>query len=82
MEVCAFLRDVPRAATLYRLLLPYAQRSIVAGGYIACFGSAARYLGLLAAFNLRLPSKPRVYASSTIMDSQCFPHIRGHRHVF
>jgi DNA-binding NarL/FixJ family response regulator len=48
-EVCAFLRDVQRAAILYRLLLPYAQRSIVAGGYIACFGSAARYLGLLTA---------------------------------
>ena len=48
IEVCAFLRDAQRAATLYRLLLPYAQRHIVAGGYIACFGSASRYLGLLA----------------------------------
>src|SRR5437764_729614 len=45
-------------------------------------GAGVFYLGLLAAFNLRLPSKPRVYASSTIMDSQCFPHLRGHRHVF
>jgi DNA-binding CsgD family transcriptional regulator len=48
-EVCAFLHDAQRAATLYRLLLPYAQRSIVAGGHIASLASASRYLGLLAA---------------------------------
>ena len=48
-EVCAFLRDAPRAATLYQLLLPYAQRSILVGGYTACLASASRYLGLLAA---------------------------------
>ena len=48
-EVCAFLGDAPRAATLYQLLLPYAQRSIIAGGHTACLASASRYLGLLAA---------------------------------
>jgi DNA-binding CsgD family transcriptional regulator len=48
-EVCAFLRDASRAATLYQLLLPYARRSIMAGGHTACLGSASRYLGLLAA---------------------------------
>jgi DNA-binding CsgD family transcriptional regulator len=46
-EVCAALGDVPRAAVLYRLLLPYAGRNIVLGGGIACCGSADRYLGLL-----------------------------------
>ena len=49
VEVCAFLRDAPRAATLYQLLLPYAQRNIMAGGHTACLASASRYLGLLAA---------------------------------
>jgi DNA-binding CsgD family transcriptional regulator/tetratricopeptide (TPR) repeat protein len=48
-EVCAFLHDAPRAATLYQRLLPYAQRSILAGGHTACLGSASHYLGLLAA---------------------------------
>jgi predicted ATPase/DNA-binding CsgD family transcriptional regulator len=48
-EVCAFLRDAPRAATLCQLLLPYAKRSIMAGGHTACLGSASHYLGLLAA---------------------------------
>jgi DNA-binding CsgD family transcriptional regulator len=48
-EVCAFLGDADRAATLYRLLLPYAQHNIVAGGGVACYGAGSRYLGLLAA---------------------------------
>ena len=47
-QVCAFLRDTSRAAILYQLLLPYADRYIVAGPAIVCVGSAARFLGLLA----------------------------------
>jgi tetratricopeptide (TPR) repeat protein len=47
-QVCAFLRDASRAAILYHLLLPYADRYIVAGPAIVCVGSAARFLGLLA----------------------------------
>jgi DNA-binding CsgD family transcriptional regulator len=47
-EVCAFLRDAPRAVILYQLLLPYAKRSIVAGGHIACLASGSRYLAQLA----------------------------------
>jgi tetratricopeptide (TPR) repeat protein len=43
------LRDVRRARLLYDLLLPYAERSIVVGFGIACYGAAARYLALLAA---------------------------------
>jgi DNA-binding CsgD family transcriptional regulator len=46
-EVCAALGDAARAATLYRLLSPYAGRNIVLGSGIACCGSADRYLGLL-----------------------------------
>jgi DNA-binding CsgD family transcriptional regulator/tetratricopeptide (TPR) repeat protein len=47
-EPCARLGDVERADILYRLLLPYAQRYIVASG-ISCWGSASHYLGILAA---------------------------------
>jgi eukaryotic-like serine/threonine-protein kinase len=47
-QVCAFLRDAPRAATLYQLLLPYADRYVVFGPALVCLGSAARFLGLLA----------------------------------
>lgn len=47
-EVCAFLGDAARAATLYRLLLPYRAHNILAGTTVACLGAAARHLGLLA----------------------------------
>jgi uncharacterized protein HemY len=33
---------------LYELLLPYDGRSVVVGGATACYGAAARYLGMLA----------------------------------
>jgi DNA-binding CsgD family transcriptional regulator len=48
-EVCAFLGDARRAAILYQLLLPYARHNVGVGPEIACYGSASRYLGLLAA---------------------------------
>jgi tetratricopeptide (TPR) repeat protein len=47
-EVCAFLGDTARAATLYRLLLPYAGYNLLLGFGLVCYGSASRYLGLLA----------------------------------
>jgi DNA-binding CsgD family transcriptional regulator len=47
-EVCTYLGDTIRAATLYQLLLPYDGRAVFVGGQIACYGAAARYLGLLA----------------------------------
>ena len=47
-EVCAYLGDVERAATLYEYLLPYDGRAIVVGFLSVCYGAAARYLGILA----------------------------------
>jgi len=47
-EACVFLGDGDAAAALYDLLLPYAERTVVAGGATACYGAAARYLGMLA----------------------------------
>ena len=47
-EVCALLGDAHRAATLYRLLLPYNGYTVVVGGTYVCYGAAAHYLGMLA----------------------------------
>jgi tetratricopeptide (TPR) repeat protein len=47
-DVCTFLGDKARAATLYRLLLPYAGRTVVIGNAVACYGAMSRYLGALA----------------------------------
>lgn len=47
-EVCVWLGDTARAATLFELLLPYAGRNLVFGAHTASFGAAARLLGMLA----------------------------------
>lgn len=47
-EVCTDLREARHAAALYDLLLPHASHNVIFAGGMACFGSAARYLGLLA----------------------------------
>lgn len=48
-DVAAALGDRPRAARLYELLLPFADRWVVIGMAVACWGSVERYLGRLAA---------------------------------
>ncbi len=47
-DVCTFLRDKTRAATLYQFLLPYAGRTVVIGSAAVCYGAMSRYLGALA----------------------------------
>jgi tetratricopeptide (TPR) repeat protein len=47
-EVVGALGDAARAATLYRLLVPYATRNGATADYIST-GSVSRYLGILAA---------------------------------
>jgi len=48
-EVCALTGQQDEAAALYPQLVPWAGRNIVTGSGALCFGSASRYLGLLAA---------------------------------
>lgn len=47
-EVCAFLGDARRAATLYELLVPYERRCVAISLAFGCLGSAAHFLGQLA----------------------------------
>ncbi|HYL58835.1 MAG TPA: AAA family ATPase [Candidatus Acidoferrales bacterium] len=49
VDVCTFLGDRPRAATLYEILLPFAGRNVVVSNGVACHGALSRYLGALAA---------------------------------
>src|SRR5262249_35595850 len=46
-EVCAALGDAYRAARRYALLLPFRHRFVLVGNAV-CWGSAERFLGLLA----------------------------------
>jgi hypothetical protein len=58
---CAYLRDVRRAALLFDLLEPYEERCIVvhAGGF--SLGSAASFLGILAATLGRFDEAARLF---------------------
>src|SRR4030095_12542820 len=47
-DVCTFLGDTARATTLYHLLLPHAEHTVVIGNAVACYGAMSRYLGALA----------------------------------
>jgi DNA-binding SARP family transcriptional activator len=48
-DACVALEDRARVQRLYETLLPYAGVNVVAGIGVACLGSAARFLGKLAA---------------------------------
>jgi DNA-binding CsgD family transcriptional regulator len=69
-EVCAALADATRAATLYRLLSPYAGRNIVLGSGIACCGSADRYLGLLGAAMDRRSEAQQHFQQALVMNER------------
>lgn len=58
-EVCATLGDVPRAATLYKLLSGFADRNVTIGWGDICYGSVSRYLGLLASTMRRFEDAER-----------------------
>jgi len=63
-DVCAFLRDADRAATLYAFLSSQQGRNIVAAPNIACYGSAARFLGALATTMARWSDAERHFESA------------------
>ncbi|MFY9587463.1 MAG: adenylate/guanylate cyclase domain-containing protein [Actinomycetota bacterium] len=69
-QTCARLGDRGRAKILYDLFVPYASRTIVVGPAIACFGSAARYLGILAATIGRRGDAERHFADAVEMNER------------
>jgi DNA-binding CsgD family transcriptional regulator len=69
-EVCAFLRDAARAAILYRLLLPYAGRTVTVAGQTACCGAACRYLGMLAATMARWDEAEQHFTDAVAMNAR------------
>ena len=69
-EVCARLGDRPRAATLYRLLEPYAGRNVVTGTNIACLGAVDRYRGMQAALAGDDASTAAHFAAAVALDER------------
>jgi tetratricopeptide (TPR) repeat protein len=69
-EACNMLGDAQRAALLYQLLLPYAERNIVVATSAICYGPAARYLGLLATTLARWKDAARHFADALAMSER------------
>ena len=69
-EVCVWLDDTARAATLFDLLLPYAERNIVFGAHTASFGAGARLLGMLATTLQRWDDAERHFAYALAFDAR------------
>jgi DNA-binding CsgD family transcriptional regulator len=69
-EVCAFLADTRRAATLYQFLRPYDGYNIVVGPTAACYGAASRYLGLLAATMCHWEEAQHHFADALAMNAK------------
>jgi class 3 adenylate cyclase/DNA-binding NarL/FixJ family response regulator len=69
-EVCVFLQDTARAATLYQLLQPYAGHTVVVGGDVVCYGAASRYLGALAATMARWSEAEQHFAEALVMNAR------------
>jgi DNA-binding SARP family transcriptional activator/tetratricopeptide (TPR) repeat protein len=66
-EVCAYLEDCRRAAPLYDLLLPFADRNQL--NYVEiCCGSTSRYLGLLATTMSRWQDAEHHFQAAIEMD--------------
>ncbi|MDP9236001.1 MAG: protein kinase [Chloroflexota bacterium] len=66
-EVCCYLHDQPRAAALYKMLLPLADKCIGVGP-INCTGSASAPLGSLAAMLGRFDEAERHFAEAIEMN--------------
>lgn len=69
-EVCVWLGDTVRAATLFELLLPYAERNLVFGAHTASFGAAARLLGMLATTLQRWDTAQRQFEYALAFDQR------------
>jgi tetratricopeptide (TPR) repeat protein len=69
-EVCLYLGDAERAATLYELLLPYESRTVVVGGATACFGAAGRFLGMLSMAMSELETAERHYQQAIELNAR------------
>ncbi len=81
-QVCALLGDAERAAALYPLLLPYAERNAVMQGAHEYHGSVSRYLGLLAATMSRWEEAERHFEDALEMNARmgARPHVAWSQH--
>jgi len=83
-EVCVALGDVDQARRLYDLLLPYRDLAVIAPTTTVCCGSAARFLGMLAATFGDWAAAEENFEAALEMDEQlqAWPWLAHTRHEF
>ena len=83
-EVCIRVGTAHDAARLYTLLEPMDGYNIVASNAAVCYGSAARYLGLLATQLPRLDVAERHFQAALAMNShlQAQPYLAHTQHAY
>jgi predicted ATPase/DNA-binding CsgD family transcriptional regulator len=75
-DLCALLQDQQRAATLYDLLLPYADRNAAPASSAVYLGAVSHYLGLLATVLRRWDDAARHFDAALAMNASmsAVPH--------
>jgi class 3 adenylate cyclase len=68
--LCVFIHDRERAARIYDLMLPYADRIAMVGWTEVCYGSVSRYLGNLAALVRRYDDAQRHYENAIAVNAR------------
>jgi tetratricopeptide (TPR) repeat protein len=83
-EVCVYLGDPQRAATLYQSLLPFDGRAVVVGGATACYGAVARYLGMLATGMSDFAAAERHFEGALALDArmEAWPWLAHSRYEY
>lgn len=87
VQTCAHLGDTTHAQALYDLLQPYAGYNVRSGGYpvsLACFGSASRLLGMLAAMLGRRQAATRHFEEAIAMNTRmgAWPWVAHTQHAY
>jgi ATP/maltotriose-dependent transcriptional regulator MalT len=83
-DLCVLLQDRRRAATLYDLLLPYAERNAAPASSAVYLGPVAYYLGLLATLLRRWGDAARHFEAALAMNARmkAVPHLAWTRTAF
>ncbi len=83
-ETCAWLGDTERAAQLYAILLPHADRNVLVPVMVDCWGSVSRVLGLLATTMGRDEDAARHFDDALAMNARlgARPYVARTQHAY